>query len=237
MIALDCEREALLAEARDRVMGRREVTCIAARSPAAGQELDCCLEAGWSCAQALARPAAAVLPLDPGALEREFPGWRAGRGASSCAPEAVAFVYLVTCGYDSRTALQWLGGDYASYHFQDAFARELVFALGRQVGRQLRAGHPGQRFTREVVGSGCGVADGRGQRWDPRTVAGLLRRVGGDTLGVSATGGAALAPLHSLLGVMTCEPPRRAPSADHLDLARGRRAGVIRGPLQPGNQE
>lgn len=203
MMALTCERDALLAEARERVIRRSDVTTAAARSAATARELATCLEAGWRCAQALARPAAAVLPLDLQALEREFPGLCAGRDVP-CASGAVAFVYLATCGYDSRAALQWLDGDYASYHFQDSFARELVFALGRQVGRDLRAAHPGRRLRREVIGSGCGVAPAdRGRRWDPPTVTGLLRRVGGNTLGVSADNGAALRPLHSVLGLMT----------------------------------
>jgi hypothetical protein len=213
MMLLPCDREALLAEAHARVTGRRTVRSTLDQAGAAAEELQACVDAGWRCVSTLARPAAAVLPLDASRLDGELHRWHAGLERRS--PGTEPFAYLVTCGYDSRDAFRQLDGDYAGYHFQDAFARELVFALGRLVGRQLRAAWPTWRFTREVIGgagpqAACGASASAG--WEPRMVAALLRPLGG-ALGVAAASSGALVPLHSLLGVMTGVPCRQAGSA------------------------
>lgn len=205
MICVPVDREALLAEARSRVTRRRDIGQAFERLGPAGAELALCLDAAFDCVHALARPAATVLPLRLRSLERELgieheiqaPG---GGGAPA---QAIGFVYLLGCGYDSRDAFRRLHGDYTSHHFQDAIARELVFALGREVSRWLRRQRPDWRFVRQVL------RGGRACR--------LLRRFDGAPPHVRANAAGALVPLHSVLGWMLGTPggaPSEEPPAD-----------------------
>lgn len=212
MLRIPIDRDALLLEAHERVVRRRDLAAAGQRSAEAQAELAGCIAQGWQCVRELARPAAAFVPLRPSDLPPSVAGGRAGHEAG----RVLSFAYLVTCGYDSREALRRLDGDYASYHFQDAFARELVFALGREVARALRAAHPHLRLRRVVIGdsqaAACRGAGAAASRWDPASVAALLRRLGADALGVGTLARGGLAPLHSVLGVMTGGPQSLTPT-------------------------
>lgn len=204
MIHLPLDREALLAEALRRVDGRRDIGRAFDRLGPARSELADCLQAALACVQQLARPAAAVVCARLPELGRELTGIDALAGHEAL--EARGFVYLVTCGYDSRDALAWLQGDYTSYHLQDAISRELVFAIGREVSRWLRAERPDWRFTRQVLRDGSAPAAGGARRWDPRRIAPLLSWFDNSGLGVGTTTAGVLIPLHSVLGVMLGKP-------------------------------
>jgi len=210
MIEIGVDRAALLAEAVERVQRRRDWAAAAARMGPAADELAGCLQAAVACVAELARPAAALLTLDA-----DDPVHPAASANASRHGRCTTRAYLLSCGYDSRVALARLGDDYMSYHLQDAIAREIVFALGREVARRQLAMQPELRFVRRAVcsgtdadrrpGEGATVAARATSRWDPAQVVLLLQRFGG-ALGVVSTASGALAPLHSLLGLMVGAP-------------------------------
>ena len=222
MIRLPVDREALLAEALSRVTRRRDIGQAFERLGPAREELANCLDAAFSCVHALARPAATIVPASLQVLARDLDIESLGAGAQA---GARGFVYLLGCGYDSRDALARLEGDYTCYHFQDAIAREIVFALGREVSRWLRTQRPGWRFVRQVLRDGAGTAVAAGRpsdtprHWDPRCVGLLLRWFEGAAPQVTTTSAGGLAPLHSLLGLMVGKPDAQVDAAGPRPVA------------------
>lgn len=209
------DREALIAEALRRIRGRRDIEQAFDRLGPARAELADCLQAASDCVRQMARPAAAVIGAQPAELGLVQDNDACAGNAKT---EALGFAYLLTCGYDSREALAWLDGDYTSYHLQDAIARELVFALGREVSQWLRSQRPGWRFARQALRDGAVPAAVGAPPWDPRRVTPLLSRFDGCAMGVGATSAGELVPLHSLLGVMLGVP------GDDLELGTRRTA-------------
>lgn len=217
MIRLKIDRQQVLDEARRRACARREVRLVLERADHAGDELAACLDAARQCVQRLARPAAAIVPGPFADFAAEFGlDLPAGDGVGAEHPAAQGFAYAVTCGYDSREAMKLLQGDYVSYHLQDAMAREIAFALGREVASRLRRWRPGWQFRRCVLHDAEAASPsaevGARRRWDPRQVARLLRRFDAHALGVLAHPSGGLDPLHSVLGLMVgtpAPPPQR----------------------------
>ena len=140
---VEVDRDTLLMQAYRRVVARKDIEKVIADGGAARDEVLTCLEKALCCVRELADPAAAVLATRQNKIG-EDPSFghevlaRSMVRAGATDPDSRAYLYLMTCGYDSREAMRRLNSDYVSYHFQNSIGCELLFALGRLVARSVR---------------------------------------------------------------------------------------------------
>ena len=231
------DRDALLAQAYQRVLASREVRSALQREGCLQEEIRLCLQAAYQCVGTLCAPQGGLLEVDARcAGDAVVLGGRVvihnQRLRAQSMPDGKAYLYLLSCGYDSRAALKWLDGDYATYHLQNQIAAELLYGIGRQLHAQVCRQAPQIRFVRYAAKMPAGRRDAAGVapllpgNWDPATVHALLQLFGDERLGVSLTGAGCFAPLHSLLGVMTGTPAPRPASAVRMAAAAAAGPGV-----------
>jgi hypothetical protein len=177
---------------------------------------------GWlqeaaGCVVALARPQAALAPVDcravPGGIEIagrvELDGEDLARLVSL---GGTATAYLLTLGYAQADAFAWLQGDYGAHHVQSDLAGEVLFALGRNVHRRLAEASPGCRLRRVPIQTQAGC--GQRRIWDAARVQALLGVFDGVNPGVSVTDTGCFQPLNSLLGLEIRLPPGVSPGPE-----------------------
>lgn len=219
MELIEFDRKALLAEAYQRVARKREVKRAVEQGGSVKAEVEHCLAEAFRCVDILCEPAGAIREVsaevvDDGVLLGQGTVIHSTRMRDQITEGAKVYIYLLTCGYDSQKAFQWLDNDYSLYHFQNMIGGELLFSIGRHLHRRVCAGYPDYRFARYAVKmqNQCaedGVAEAISltpDYWDAGKVRSLLNLFGDKTLGISTTDAGCFAPVHALLGVMMGVP-------------------------------
>lgn len=197
----------LLAEAESRLRRQKQYVRPLEKGGRRAAELEDWISKASRCIASLSKPQAVVRPLNvhstcdtdgvsleggvlikDGKLREEL---RAGGILSS---------YLLTLGYDQEAAFAWLGHDYMVHHIQTELGREMLFALGRHVHRQVRSDAANLKIRRIPIR--LEPEYGKPLLWDPEKVQSLLALYGEDNPGVSVTDAGCFQPLNSLLGLM-----------------------------------
>lgn len=219
MEIIEFDRDALLTEACQRVLRKREVKCAVEQGGSLKSEVEHCLVEASRCVETLCEPIGAIREVnaevvDDGVLLGQKVVIHSARMRDEITEGAKVYLYLLTCGYDSRKAFKWLDNDYSIYHFQNMIGGELLYSLGRHLHLRVCVGDPKHRFARYAVKmesqyDGDGVTEAISltpDYWDAGKVRSLLSLFGNKTLGISTTDGGCFAPMHSLLGVMMGVP-------------------------------
>lgn len=204
-IRFDPELPALLDIAKARLRRQKRYARPLSKGGKRAAGMEALVERASACIAELARPKAVVVPV-PTQAEKEGV-CLAGQVvlddpdlASGVSCGGKVSIYLLTLGYDSQHALDWLERDYVAHHVQSDLASEVLFALGRQVYDAQRAQLPaGARLKRISVQTDtlCG------QRlvWDAPKVQALIEVFGNDNPGISVTDTGCFQPLHSIIGL------------------------------------
>lgn len=198
---LDVAQKRLTRQAQyNRVLARGGKRAEAVRSWMA-QAGDCITACAWPVALFMpvsARAEAGAVRLDDRVtLQGTDIAREVGQGAQLTA-------YLLTLNYSQPQAFEWLGRDYAAHHVQSDLGSEVLFALGREAHRVMRARAPSGRLRRIPVLAS--EACGQRRVWNPASVQALLTVFDEVNPGVRVTDTGCFTPLNSLLGLALSSP-------------------------------
>lgn len=197
----------LLAEAESRLRRQKQYARPLEKGGRRAAELEGWISKASQCIASLSKAQAILRPLnvysdcdtDGVSLEGEVQIKDTKLGEELIAGGTLS-TYLLTLGYDQEAAFEWLGQDYMVHHIQTELSREMLFALGRHVHRQVRSDAAGLKIRRIPIR--LEPEYGKPLLWDPEKVQKLLAVYGSDNLGVSVTDTGCFQPLNSLLGLM-----------------------------------
>ena len=217
---LDLPAEALLDGALRRLERQAQYAKPLAKAGRRAEALRGWLDQAAECIAALARPQAALVPVD---CRISAEGIEVAGRVELLGDDLVRLValggtvtaYLLTLGYSQAEAFERLQGDYGAHHVQSDLAGEVLFAFGRSVHRQVAEASPGCRLRRIPIQTqpGCGQR----RFWDPAKVQSLLGVFDGVNPGVSVTDTGCFQPLNSLLGLEIRLPPGVSAGPDPVD--------------------
>ena len=197
----------LLTEAESRLRRQKQYARPLQKGGRRAAELeDWISKANW-CVASLSKPQAILRPLsvhsncDIGGVGLEGGVQiKDGKLGDELRAGGTLSTYLLTLGYDQEAAFAWLGHDYMVHHIQTELSREMLFALGRHVHRQVQSDAADLKIRRVPIR--LEPEYGKPLLWDPEKVQKLLALYGTDNLGVSVTDTGCFQPLNSLLGLM-----------------------------------
>ncbi len=206
---------ALLNQAMQRIMRKKEIKTALNKNAITREQTLQCLKQAYRCLNELCKPVAVVLPISANlfsldnhfvllAGETRIKSVRMSRHLSCNA--AQAYLYLFSCGYDSREAFCWLQQDYSAYHFQDMLSNELLFAIGRQLHRGIKQLNPNKNCYRYPIQTDQQSNEIANVTWDAEKTRSLLKLFNAYDLGITCNPKGCFTPLHSILGVMMTTP-------------------------------
>jgi hypothetical protein len=199
--------ELLLAEAASRLRRQKPYAQPLKKGGKRAVELESWISQATDCIACLANPQAILRPLKVqsvcavnGVLMEGDVQIDDSNLVNEVEAGGLLTTYLLTLGYDQEAAFAWLGQDYMVHHIQTELSREMLFALGRYVHRQMQS--DAEEFKIRRIPIKLEPEYGRPLLWDPEKVQKLLALYGTDNLGVSVTDTGCFQPLNSLLGLM-----------------------------------
>lgn len=197
----------LLAEAESRLRRQKQYARPLGKGGRRAAELEDWISKANGCIASLSKPQAILRPLrvhsncDTGGVRLEGGVQiKDAKLGEELRAGGTLSTYLLTLGYDQEAAFEWLDHDYMVHHIQTELSREMLFALGRHVHKQVRSDAADLKIRRIPIR--LEPEYGKPLLWDPEKVQNLLSIYGSDNLGVSVTDTGCFQPLNSLLGLM-----------------------------------
>jgi len=221
-MSLDCTNSAhdgrlsppvnrLLEIAGARLKRQAQYSRTLSKGGARARALQLWLNQAYDCIAALARPEAFFVPVSaeqvPGGVRlADRVTLEGGDLERDVADGARVTAYLLTLNYSQSQAFDWLGRDYGAHHVQTDLGSEVLFALGREAHRSMRACTPTGRLRRVPVLASAQC--GQRRMWSPADVQALLTCFDGVNPGVQVTDTGCFTPLNSILGLALNLPVR-----------------------------